>query len=120
MAGHPPLRLHTPWAFARRVLGSALFAAGFLAFSIGIGVVGYCFLGGLSWVDSLFNAAMILTGMVPVIPMPDEAAKIFASLFAIYSGAAHPAVTAIILYPLLQRMMVVLHLQARAHEAEGL
>ena len=48
--------------------------------------------------------------------MPDDAAKIFASGYDIFSGAIYPAVTAIILYSLVHRMMVILHIQATGGE----
>jgi hypothetical protein len=112
------LRLHTRQEFTRRVLGFLALGAGFLVVSLGVGVLGYRFIAGLSWIDALFNAAMILTGMGPADPMPDDAAKLFASAYAIFGGAAYPAVTAIVLYPLLQRMLVALHLQAQRGENE--
>ncbi len=56
---------------------------------------------------------MILTGMGPVDAMPDNPSKIFASGYAIFGGAVYPAMTALILYPFVHRMMVILHLQAR-------
>ncbi len=115
MARRQPLVLHTRREFTRRVLGFALFGLGFLVLSLGIGVLGYHHIAVLSWIDSLFNAAMILTGMGPASAMPDDGAKLFASAYAIFGGAAYPAVTAIVIYPLLHRMLVVLHLQSKAH-----
>jgi hypothetical protein len=56
---------------------------------------------------------MILTGMGPANAMPTDTSKIFASAYAIFGGTVYPAVTAIILYPLVHRMMVVLHIQAK-------
>ena len=41
--------------------------------------VGYHYLDGLPWVDSLLNASMILGGMGPVDPLKTTAGKIFAS-----------------------------------------
>jgi hypothetical protein len=101
------------------VLGFTALGVGFLSVSLGVGVLGYRYIAGLSWIDALFNAAMILTGMGPANPMPDDAAKLFATAYAIFGGAAYPAVTAIVLYPLLQRMLVVLHLKAQGREDEG-
>lgn len=110
------LRLHTRAELARRVAGFAALGLGFLALSLGAGVLGYHHLARLGWLDSFFNAAMILTGMGPADAMPTDAAKVFASLYATFGGAAYPAVTAIILYPLLRHMLVALHLQAAAAE----
>lgn len=101
------------WRLARRVGGFAAFGLGFLLLSLGLGVLGYRHFAGLSWVDAFFNASMILTGMGPASDMPTTQAKLFASAYAIFAGAAYPAVTAIVLYPLLHHMLVVLHLQAQ-------
>lgn len=83
-----------------------------LGISLLIGVLGYHQLCGLSWVDSFFNASMILTGMGPAAQMETDAAKIFASLYAIYSGIAFTAVFAIVLAPALHRFMHILHLES--------
>jgi len=56
--------------------------------SLGIGVLGYRYINDLPWLDALLNASMILTGMGPVDPMKNDAAKWFASLYAIFSGVA--------------------------------
>lgn len=97
----------------RRLLAQAMsFALGFLVLALGSGVLGYRYFAGLGWVDAFENAAMILTGMGPVSPMPDDAAKVFASLYALFGGAVYPALTAILLYPFLHRMIRALHLEA--------
>ena len=49
-------------------LGWSVAAGGvLLAFSLGIGMLGYHFLGGLSWIDSFVDAAMILSGTLYLI-----------------------------------------------------
>ncbi len=116
MSGRGPIRLHSRAEFARRLLRFVLVAFAFLALSLGVGVLGYRFVAGLTWIDALFNATMILTGMGPAAAMPDDAAKLFASAYAVFGGAVYPAVTAIILYPLVHRMMAVLHIQAKGEE----
>ena len=50
-----------------------------LALALGIGVVGYHYLGELGWLDALLNASMILGGMGPVDPLHKPVAKLFAS-----------------------------------------
>lgn len=113
------LKLRSAAEFRRHVLGYALFALAFLALSLGAGMAGYHWIVGLSWIDSLLNAAMILTGMGPVDDMPDDASKLFASLYAIFGGAVYPAVTALVLYPFLHRMLTALHIQAQSEEDGG-
>lgn len=53
---------------------------------IGLGTVGYHFLGDLEWVDAFVDASMIGSGMGPVNPLHTNTGKIFASLYAIFSG----------------------------------
>ncbi|MFM7714022.1 MAG: hypothetical protein ACKO7A_15325, partial [Microcystis sp.] len=47
---------------------------------------GYHWTVGLSWVDALVEASMILSGMGPISTLPTTSAKIFASLYALFSG----------------------------------
>ncbi|MBS0564230.1 MAG: hypothetical protein JSR87_07105 [Proteobacteria bacterium] len=107
----PPFHLRSRRAFALRALRFAAFAFGFLFVSLGAGTLGYHLIVGLPWIDSLLNASMILTGMGPVNQMPDDRSKLFASAYAIFSGAVYPAFTAIILYPFLHRMLAIFHLR---------
>lgn len=76
-----------------------------IAFSLGIGVMGYHYFNELGWLDSLLNAAMILTGMGPVNPMVNDCAKWFASLYAIFSGVAFLSTVAVFLSPALHRLL---------------
>jgi hypothetical protein len=48
--------------FVRRLLGHAAIAAALLSVSLALGILGYHFLVGLTWLDSLLNASMILGG----------------------------------------------------------
>ncbi len=96
--------------FYKRLLRSLLLSLFFILFSLLLGVLGYCFFAGLSWVDALLNASMILTGMGPVDPMPDDASKIFASVYALYSGVAFLSSIAVMLSPVFHRFMHKMHL----------
>ena len=81
-----------------------------LAFSLGIGMAGYHFLEGLSWIDSLLNAAMILGGMGPVAPLQTAAGKVFASFYALYSGVVLLASVGILAGPIFHRFLHRFHL----------
>jgi hypothetical protein len=91
--------------FAGKLLRNTLAGALFLFFSLMIGILGYHHYFVIGWTDSLYNASMILTGMGPVNPAPNDAAKIFASLYAIYSGVAFLTGAAIILSPIAHRFL---------------
>src|SRR6266850_1481998 len=56
--------------FLKRMGTCLLFAISILAVALGIGIAGYHFIAGFSWIDAFLNASMILTGMVPVVPLP--------------------------------------------------
>ena len=96
--------------FLTRVVRNALVAFGLLIVSLAIGMVGYRFTMNLSWVDALLNASMILTGMGPVDRADNDAAKIFASCFAIYSGVAFLTSVAFLFVPLLHRFLHKFHI----------
>jgi len=105
---HPLL---TPRQFAFRqfkFLGAAMV---FVGVSLAIGVFGYMHYGKLAFVDAFLNASMILGGMGPVDALPNASAKLFASLYALYSGIALLGTIAVILTPLMHRLLHVLHLE---------
>ena len=97
-------------AFVRRVFGHAVLALIVMALGLGIGVLGYHWIGGLGWVDSLLNASMILGGMGPVDPLRSDAAKIFASLYALFAGLAFIGVASVIVAPFVHRLLHRIHL----------
>ena len=98
--------------FARRQVRSLLFGLVFVAIALAIGVVGYRVTGGLSWLDSLYNASMILSGMGAVDNRPDipDAEKWFASFYALFSGVAFLVIVGVMFAPLLHRFMHHFHL----------
>jgi hypothetical protein len=103
--------LLTPGAFVIRLLTYLGYSSIILSFSLGIGILGYHWTAGLNWIDSLLNASMILTGMGPIDPMPNDGAKLFASIYALYSGVAFLTTISVFLAPLLHRLLHILHLE---------
>ncbi|MBI5168272.1 MAG: hypothetical protein HZA61_02165 [Candidatus Eisenbacteria bacterium] len=107
---HEPLA--PPHVFRRRLLHSAGVMLALIGFSLAIGIVGYHHYAHMpSWVDCLYNAAMILGGMGPVAEMPDDAAKIFASAYAIYSGVVLLASVGVLISPVLHRILHRFHIE---------
>lgn len=100
--------------FIQRVALTLLLTLGVLSVALGIGVVGYHAFAGLGWVDSILNASMILTGMGPVDLMKTDAAKLFASAYALFSGVVFLTAVGIILAPVYHRMLHKFHLDEPA------
>lgn len=113
MYEHRRQRLLSRSEFRKRVGRHGLVALGVLVFGLGIGVIGYHFMAHLSWIDSLLNASMILGGMGPVDPLPTNAAKIFASCYALFSGLAFIGVVSVLLAPFVHRMLHRFHAEER-------
>src|SRR6266496_5484869 len=96
--------------FTKRVIRHFILALLVLAVALGIGVLGYHFLGELNWVDSLLNASMILAGMGPVDILHSSTAKIFASCYALFSGLAFIGIASLIVAPFAHRFLHRFHL----------
>jgi hypothetical protein len=98
-------------------LGRTLLAAlGLVFIALAIGILGYRTVARLSWIDSLLNASMILTGMGPVDPMKTAGAKIFASLYALMSGVVFLTAAGILVAPIFHRFIHRFHLEDVAGE----
>ena len=88
-----------------------LFALGLILFSVLLGTVGYHHFGQISWLDSFYMACMILTGMGPVAEMNSSSAKVFSSIYALYSGVAFLSRTAVFFAPIIHRLLHILHVE---------
>lgn len=96
-------------AFLRRVLWHLFAAAGLLVVSLAIGLFGYENFEHLSSIDAFLNAAMLLGGMGPVDLPHTAAGKIFAALYALYSGVVFLLASTILVAPFLHRLLHRLH-----------
>ena len=97
--------------FFRRLGANVALALVFITVSLAAGMAGYHWLGGLGWVDSFLNAAMILSGMGPVDTLTATGAKLFAGFYAIYSGLMVVATAALIFAPVMHRVLHRLHVK---------
>ena len=96
--------------FLRRVLLHLGVALGAAVIALTIGVLGYHFIAALPWIDALLNASMILGGMGPVDTLRSDGAKVFASLYALFSGLFFIGILAVLVVPFVHRMMHKLHI----------
>ncbi|MBK6991105.1 MAG: hypothetical protein IPH34_04470 [Chitinophagaceae bacterium] len=102
--------------FVFRLGRYGLFALGLIVFSVLLGTIGYHNFGKISWIDSLHMACMILTGMGPVAEMTTSSAKIFSSIYALYSGVAFLSITAVFFAPIIHRLLHILHVEQDDNE----
>src|SRR5262249_51191398 len=101
-----------PWpAFLKRASRHFVSAVLTLAVVVRFRTIGYPVFDGLGWIDAFLNASMILSGMGPVDKMDNDAAKLFAALYALFSGLVFVAVMGIVLAPWLHRLMHTVHLE---------
>ena len=105
---HEPLL--PPAAFVFRLGRSFAVTLLIVVVSLLMGSVGYRHFANLSWIDALLNAAMILTGMGPVDQMMTTGGKLFATFYALYSGIAFLTMMAVVLAPLIHRLLHKFHL----------
>jgi len=97
-------------AFAAHIARNAGIAAAFVAVSLSGGAAGYHALERQPWIDAYLNASMILAGMGPVDRPATDAGKLFATAYALFSGLAFLFTAALLLTPVLRRMLHKLHL----------
>jgi hypothetical protein len=89
--------------FISKLLKNVLAAVIVLTISLVIGIWGYMYFFNLNFIDALYNASMILTGMGPVDKPINDAGKVFASVYAIYSGVAFLTSVAVLFAPIVHR-----------------
>jgi len=96
-------------AFAQRMMHWGIITLFLIALSLSIGVVGYHYFEGLTWLDSLLNASMILGGMGPVDTLNTEGGKLFASFYALYCGLFFIICGGLLLAPVFHRVLHHFH-----------
>ena len=105
--------------FLLRLVRSVLLALCIIAVALGLGILGYHFIAAFSWVDSLVNASMILSGMGPVGDFRNDAGKVFASFYALFSGLAFITVAGIIVTPVAHRLLHWFHVEDEVKKSKG-
>ncbi|MGE5248830.1 MAG: hypothetical protein ACM3QS_01345 [Bacteroidota bacterium] len=105
--------------FYRRMLLYMGFATAIIAVSLLIGILGYHYFEGLSWIDALVNASMLLGGMGPVNALQSTAGKLFASFYALYSGMVLLVAVGVLISPIFHRMLHRFHLEALDEDEDG-
>ncbi len=115
MAERKKSKLAPVKVYYRRLWKNAFFGTTIMLVCLLIGVLGYKFtIPEMDWFDSLLNASMILSGMGPMIDpsiVLSKGAKVFASMYALFSGVAFISVIGILIAPIAHRFFHKLHLE---------
>ena len=97
--------------FYRRQLHFVLYSSLLIFISLAIGTFGYSLFAKFDLVKSFHNASMILAGMGEIDPMPDNRARIFSGVYALFSGVVFLSTVAVMFSPLVHRMLHLMHIE---------
>ncbi|HRG68224.1 MAG: hypothetical protein JNL65_03775 [Saprospiraceae bacterium] len=99
--------------FYRRLLKFWILGTLLITISLIMGTLGYMYFGDLNWIDGLYNASMILTGMGPAVENPCDSLKLFASFYAMYSGIIFLSSVTIVFAPIIHRFFHIIHVEGK-------
>lgn len=97
-------------AFAWRLLGAFLITMLIVMFSVLGGTLGFRFFAGLAWSDSFHHACLVLGEHSPYKQPESTLGKVFVGLYIMYARLVFFTVVAILVLPLLHRVLHRLHL----------
>ena len=95
--------------FYKRIFKNVCACTILLLICLFIGIMGYHYIGQISWIDSIHNASMILSGMGPVAEIKNVSGKLFSSVYALFSGVAFITNIGILLGPVAHRIFHKFH-----------
>lgn len=102
--------------FFSRLTRNAVYSATMLAVSLFAGTMGYAYFENMRMVDAFANAAMILASMGPLTPLMTDGGKIFAALYAIFSGFLLIGISTLMMAPVFHRILHRFHVDE--HDAD--
>ena len=108
--------LATPKTMYQHIVRNSFIGLMLIASALFIGMIGYHFTEQMSWIDSFLNASMILSGMGPATTLSTSAGKLFAGLYALFSGLAFIAIVVIMLSPMIHKFFRKIHLETSKEE----
>jgi hypothetical protein len=94
----------------RQLLGFGV-AIVLLVPSLAVGMWGYHHFEGEPWRDAFLDSAMLLGGEGPILQKLSQPGKIFAGIYALYSGLIVIAVYGLLLAPGVHHLMRLVHLE---------
>jgi len=106
----------SPPLFIGRMLRHGAVACLLVIVSLGIGMAGYGYFEHLPWRDAFLNSAMLLGGMGPVDAPITDGGKLFAGLYALYSGLVFLVTVGVVFAPVLHRALHKFHWKRDSRE----
>src|SRR5262245_29906569 len=104
--------LATVSVFRARVLRFFLLAVLISLVWLIVGGVGFHYTADLSWEDSLYNSAMMVSTMGPVFTFNTTLSKVFAAFYALGSGLVFIGALGIAFAPIFHRFFHLFHLDS--------
>lgn len=108
---HRSERIIPAQRFALRMTRAILLWLGLTIIGLCIGMIGYATTEGMAPADAFVNAAMILSGMGPVGELKTLSGKLFAGIYALFSGLFVVIATGFVLAPVLHRVLHSFHVE---------
>jgi len=105
--------------FRGRLIRSGTTGLVLVAVSLVAGMLGYEYFEDLSILDAFVNASMILSGMGPLHDPHTAGGKLFAGIYALYSGFAVLVIAAITFAPVIHRAMHRFHIETDEDEQKA-
>ncbi|HLX30482.1 MAG TPA: hypothetical protein VKV24_18535 [Casimicrobiaceae bacterium] len=107
----PRVTLAPREVFLLRVRRGLLYGLGLVAGTLATGMIGYHTLEGFSWLDAFHQAALLLSGMGPVVDIKSTAGKVFDGIYALFCGVILLAATGLMLAPVVHRLLHRFHIE---------
>ena len=97
--------------FYSRVRRAAGYAFALIGLTLAIGMIGYRVLEHMSWLDAFHQAALLLSGMGPVVDIKSAAGKLFDGVYALFCGVILLASTGLLFAPVIHRILHKFHIE---------
>lgn len=101
----------------QHITRNALIGIALIVAALFLGMWGYHVFQPMSWIDAFLNASMILSGMGPATTLTTWSGKLFAGLYALFSGLAFIAIVVMMLSPIIHHFFRKIHLESEKDDA---
>lgn len=95
--------------FRRRMAVHVLVAMALFFGTIAIGTLGFVTLEGVDWLHGMVNSTMLVSGLGAAEMPQRTGGRLFASLYALWSGFVFVAMSGIVIAPILHRLLHLFH-----------